>query len=91
MPDNPRSLLVAFVMLLFGYNGIRMFYIGLLTLSEDSTAKFNGGVAALSFFSLCTGIAGNAGITSAMNSVAKSFPDRMVRFNYDYSSWDTCV
>ncbi|KAF8607493.1 MFS general substrate transporter [Ceratobasidium sp. AG-I] len=75
---GPRmSLLVAFVMLLFGYSGIRMFYTGTLTLSEDSPAKFNGGVAALSFFSLCTGIAGNAGITSAMNSVAKSFPDRM--------------
>lgn len=66
-------------MLFFGYSGIRMFYTGTLTLSEESTAKFNGGVAALSFFSLCTGIAGNAGITSAMNSVAKSFPDRMVR------------
>lgn len=55
-----------------------MFYTGAITLSETSAARFNGGVAALSFFSLCTGIAGNAGITSAMNSVAKSFPDRMV-------------
>ncbi|QRV72964.1 major facilitator superfamily transporter [Ceratobasidium sp. AG-Ba] len=75
---GPRmSLLVAFCLLLFGYSGIRMFYTGALSMSDDSVAKFNGDVAALSFFGLCTGIAGNAGITSAMNSVAKSFPDRM--------------
>jgi hypothetical protein len=65
-------------MLFFGYSGIRGFYTGAITISETSVARFNGGVAALSFFSLCTGIAGNAGITSAMNSAAKSFPDRMV-------------
>ncbi|KAG9095268.1 hypothetical protein FS749_010777 [Ceratobasidium sp. UAMH 11750] len=75
---GPRMpLLVAFMLLLFGYTGIRMFYMGAITMSDSSIAKFNGGVAALSFFGLCTGIAGNAGITSAMNTAAKSFPDRM--------------
>ncbi|KAG8679035.1 hypothetical protein FRC09_019311, partial [Ceratobasidium sp. 395] len=75
---GPRmALLVAFMMLLLGYSGIRMFYTGAITLSDSSAAKFNGGVAALSFFGLCTGIGGNAGITSAMNTAAKSFPDRM--------------
>ncbi|CAE7230296.1 unnamed protein product [Rhizoctonia solani] len=74
---GPRMpLLVAFVLLLFGYGGIRAFYTGAITISEASDARFNGGVAALFFFSLCTGIAGNAGITSAMNAAAKSFPDR---------------
>ncbi|CAE6390851.1 unnamed protein product [Rhizoctonia solani] len=75
---GPRiPLLVAFVLLSFGYGGIRAFYTGAITISDQSTARFNGGVAALFFFSLCTGIAGNAGITSAMNAAAKSFPDRM--------------
>ncbi|KAG9105291.1 hypothetical protein FRC07_009422, partial [Ceratobasidium sp. 392] len=75
---GPRvALLIAFTLLFFGYNGIRIFYTGAIMLSDSSTAKFNGGVAALSFFGLCTGIAGNAGITSAMNAAAKSFPDRM--------------
>lgn len=75
---GPRlPLLCAFVLLFIGYSGIRAFYTGAITMSETSAARFNGGVAALSFFGLCTGIAGNAGITSAMNSAAKSFPDRM--------------
>ncbi|CAE6510726.1 unnamed protein product [Rhizoctonia solani] len=75
---GPRiPLLVAFVLISFGYGGIRAFYTGAITMSETSVARFNGGVAALFFFSLCTGMAGNAGITSAMNSAAKSFPDRM--------------
>ncbi|KAJ1308851.1 hypothetical protein OPQ81_004539 [Rhizoctonia solani] len=75
---GPRiPLLVAFVLISFGYGGIRAFYTGAITMSETSAARFNGDVAALFFFSLCTGIAGNAGITSAMNSAAKSFPDRM--------------
>ncbi|KAG8742355.1 hypothetical protein FRC10_001636 [Ceratobasidium sp. 414] len=77
MLNHLRALLVAFVMLFFGYSGIRMFYTGAITMSDSSVAKFNGGVAALSFFGLCTGVAGNAGITSAMNTAAKSFPDRM--------------
>ncbi|CAE6420344.1 putative membrane protein YMR155W OS=Saccharomyces cerevisiae (strain ATCC 204508 / S288c) GN=YMR155W PE=1 SV=1 [Rhizoctonia solani AG-1 IB] len=75
---GPRiPLLVAFVLILFGYGGIRAFYTGAITMSDSSVARFNGDVAALFFFSLCTGIAGNAGITSAMNAAAKSFPDRM--------------
>ncbi|KDN51185.1 hypothetical protein RSAG8_00814, partial [Rhizoctonia solani AG-8 WAC10335] len=75
---GPRiPLLVAFILLSFGYGGIRAFYTGAISMSKTSTARFNGDVAALFFFSLCTGIAGNAGITSAMNSAAKSFPDRM--------------
>ncbi|KAH7343585.1 major facilitator superfamily domain-containing protein [Rhizoctonia solani] len=75
---GPRiPLLVAFVLISFGYGGIRAFYTGAITMSETSAARFNGGVAALFFFSLCTGMAGSAGITSAMNSAAKSFPDRM--------------
>jgi hypothetical protein len=65
-------------LILFGYGGIRAFYTGAITMSDSSVARFNGDVAALFFFSLCTGIAGNAGITSAMNAAAKSFPDRMV-------------
>ncbi|KAG9081514.1 hypothetical protein FRC07_014491, partial [Ceratobasidium sp. 392] len=75
---GPRmALLVAFMLLFFGYNGIRLIYTGAITLSDSSVTRFNANVAALSFFGLCTGIGGNAGFTSAMNTAAKSFPDRM--------------
>ncbi|CAE6458669.1 unnamed protein product [Rhizoctonia solani] len=75
---GPRiPLLVAFILLSFGYGGIRAFYTGAIALPESSAAQFNRSVAALFVLSFCTGSAGNAGITSAMNSAAKSFPDRM--------------
>ncbi|EKM58967.1 uncharacterized protein PHACADRAFT_249103 [Phanerochaete carnosa HHB-10118-sp] len=73
---GPRSLLaLAFVALLAGYSGIRHFYdAGLPNGATDiSTLSF----VALVLCGFLTGIGGNGGLTSAINSSAKSFPDRL--------------
>ncbi|KAI0092889.1 major facilitator superfamily domain-containing protein [Irpex rosettiformis] len=71
---GPKPLLVlGFVSLLIGYNGIRFFY----------DAGLPEGVTDLSLIAFCTlvvcsfltGIGGNGGLASAMNATAKSFPD----------------
>ena len=74
---GPRPLLVgAFVFLLTGYSGIRrLFDAGLGEANELSQL----GLVLLVMCSLFTGIGGNAGMLSAINATAKSFPDRFVR------------
>ncbi|CAA7269647.1 unnamed protein product [Cyclocybe aegerita] len=72
---GPRILLAfAFVFLLGGYSGMRHLYEqglpkGIMTLS---TTAF----VALATFSFLTGAGGNGGLTSAVNSTAKTFPDK---------------
>lgn len=77
--DNrgPRPLLaLGFVALLAGYNGIRHFFdAGVPAGAIDiSTLTFCGLVVC----GFLTGIGGNGGLTSAINSTAKSFPDSLV-------------
>lgn len=74
---GPRPLLaLAFVALLIGYNGIRHFYdAGLPTGATDIS---NLTLCALIVCGFLTGIGGNGGLTSAVNSTAKSFPDSLV-------------
>lgn len=63
------GLLCAFVLLLSGYLGIKVLY--------DTGVAADGPVfAALILSALATGAGGNAGNTSGVNAVAKSFPDR---------------
>ncbi|GJE99445.1 MFS general substrate transporter [Phanerochaete sordida] len=73
---GPRSLLaLAFVTLLVGYTGIRHFFDeGLPADAKDiSTLTF----LTLVLCSFLTGIGGNGGLTSSINSTAKSFPDHL--------------
>ncbi|KAH7106945.1 MFS general substrate transporter [Auriculariales sp. MPI-PUGE-AT-0066] len=60
------------VLLSTGYLGIRCFYEGLLDfISPDG---FSGlAMFLLLFFSICTGLGGNASFTAAVNATAKSF------------------
>lgn len=73
---GPRPLLaLAFVALLAGYSGIRHFY-------DEGLPRGAKDMPTLSFLLLVlcgflTGIGGNGGLTSAINSTAKSFPDRL--------------
>ncbi|KAI0059338.1 MFS general substrate transporter [Artomyces pyxidatus] len=71
---GPRPLLVgAFVFLLSGYLGIRSLYDAGLDDGERLSQLHIGLLILCSFF---TGLGGNAGLASAINSTAKSFPDR---------------
>lgn len=77
---GPKVLLIiGFVSLLVGYNGIRYLYdTGLPDGATDlSTIVF----LTLILFGFLTGIGGNGGLTSAMNATAKSFPDELVSFH----------
>jgi len=70
---GPRILFpVAFVFLLLGYSRIRALYdFG----APGSTVT----VFALIICSFMTGMGGNAGLSGAINTTAKSFPDSAVR------------
>jgi MFS family permease len=74
---GPRPLLVgAFIFLLTGYSGIRGLYdAGLGKAPELSQLR----LVLLVMCSLFTGVGGNAGMMSAINTTAKSFPDQFVR------------
>jgi MFS family permease len=74
---GPRPLLVgAFIFLLAGYSGIRtIFDAGLGEAQELSQLR----LVLLVMCSLFTGSGGNAGMLSAINATAKSFPDQFVR------------
>ncbi|KAF5337303.1 hypothetical protein D9611_002979 [Ephemerocybe angulata] len=73
---GPRILLCsAFVFLLGGYMGIRYLYDRGLEKGQDSLGLL--GFCALVVFSYLTGAGGNGGLTSSVNSTAKSFPDQM--------------
>lgn len=72
---GPRPLLIiGFVTLILGYTGIRHYYdAGLSGASALGLVSF----CTLVFLSFCSGVGGNGGLASAMNSTAKSWPDRM--------------
>lgn len=80
---GPRPLLVAaFIFLLTGYSGIRtLFDAGLGEARELSQLRLML-LVVCGFF---TGTGGNAGMMSAINATAKSFPDQFVRSTNHYS------
>ncbi|KAF4600466.1 MFS transporter superfamily protein [Pleurotus pulmonarius] len=72
---GPRILLAGgFVFSLLGYAGIRHFFDTGLLPSETALSTFN--LVVLILCSCLTGAGGNGGLTSSVNSTAKSFPDR---------------
>ena len=73
---GPRlSLALSFVLLLTGYLGIK----GVYDASEDNTERANGGTLfLLILFGLITGIGSDAGYCATLNTVAKSFPNKIV-------------
>ncbi|KAG6873598.1 hypothetical protein C0995_013971 [Termitomyces sp. Mi166 len=66
----------SFILLLVGYSGIKLIF--------DAGVPPNSNSATISFFTSCvlilcgfmTGAGGNAGLTGAVNSTAKTFPDK---------------
>ncbi|PPR04909.1 hypothetical protein CVT24_007153 [Panaeolus cyanescens] len=71
---GPRiALACGFVFLLGGYYGIRSMYDG--GLPDDALHISTLGFCWLVFFSFLTGSGGNGGLTSSVNSTAKTFPD----------------
>lgn len=74
---GPRiPFLSAFLLLLTGYYGIRHIYDQ--GLSRGQVTVPNATFILLVLFGFASGSGGNAGITSAINSTAKSFPDSAV-------------
>lgn len=78
---GPRIPLLAAAILNFvGYQSVRLFYLGVIPIRsssaspEDPASSFGVFLMALSLF--CTGSAGSAGLGSAMNTAARSFPDK---------------
>ena len=65
------------MLLLGGYSGIRHRYDE--GIPDDAASLSTFGLYTLVLFSFMTGAGGNCGLTSAVNSTAKTFPDRMVR------------
>jgi len=76
---GPRlSFTLSFVLLLTGYLGIK----GVYDASEDNTEPVQGRTLfTLILFGLLSGIGSNAGYSSALNTVAKSFPNKIVSSN----------
>ncbi|KAI0637554.1 MFS general substrate transporter [Trametes polyzona] len=71
-PQLPMA--ISFFCLLFGYLGIRQFYINGLPGSASEISFLS--LCVLVFCGLLTGIGGNGGLVGAMNATAKSFPDK---------------
>ncbi|KAG9094466.1 hypothetical protein FRC06_010778, partial [Ceratobasidium sp. 370] len=76
-PKLPLFLATAF--LFFGYGGIRLLFTHATPApsGSHSTWPFTGLVTALSLCSWLTGVAGSAGIISAMNAGVRSFPEKL--------------
>ncbi|KIJ96456.1 hypothetical protein K443DRAFT_107199 [Laccaria amethystina LaAM-08-1] len=73
---GPRILLACgFMLLLGGYSGIRHLYDEGIPDGAASLSTF--GLYTLVLFSFMTGAGSNCGVTSTVNSTAKTFPDRM--------------
>ncbi|KAK7053757.1 NmrA domain-containing protein [Favolaschia claudopus] len=71
---GPRiPIFFGFIFLFFGYTGIRHFYN---TGVDDGSTVSTLGLGLLIACSFMTGAGGNAAFTGAVNSTAKSFPDR---------------
>lgn len=74
---GPRiPLASAFAFLLTGYLGMRHFYDA--GLPDGVTHIFPSSLVILSFCSLLTGAGGSGGLAGAVNSTAKTFPDKAV-------------
>ena len=73
---GPRvSLTLSFILLLIGYLGIKAVYDA----SEDNTEPAGGGtLSTLILFELLSGIGSDTGYSAALNTVAKSFPNKIV-------------
>ncbi|KAF8075791.1 hypothetical protein FPV67DRAFT_383125 [Lyophyllum atratum] len=72
---GPRILLAsAFVLLLTGYSGMRFIFDSGIPESSTSISTFMFAILVLCSF--MTGAGGNGGLTSAVNSTAKTFPDK---------------
>ncbi|KIJ24619.1 hypothetical protein M422DRAFT_274545 [Sphaerobolus stellatus SS14] len=72
---GPRPLLLSsFFLLLIGYTGLRS-YFDAGPIGDDKLPTAS--LIALSLFSYMTGVGGNCGLSAAVNSTAKSFPDRL--------------
>lgn len=75
---GPRMPLVSAAILTFvGYQSVRLFYLGIFPIrSAPDDPASPVGVILLAFALFCTGTAGSAGLGAAMNTVARSFPDK---------------
>jgi hypothetical protein len=74
---GPRILLAcSFVFLLGGYSGIRYSYDS--SLAPDALSVSATSFGALLLCSFLTGVGSGGGLTSAVNSTAKTFPDQAV-------------
>lgn len=72
---GPRMLLImAFCTLIIGYSGIRHYYDRGLIQGTSTLSTLD--ISVLVLFGFLTGIGGNGGLAGAMNSTAKSWPDR---------------
>ncbi|GMK57695.1 hypothetical protein CspeluHIS016_0405290 [Cutaneotrichosporon spelunceum] len=73
---GPRVPLACAAALNFvGYHGTRAFYYSVLPIGDED-GPTSLGVTALAMALFLTGLAGSAGLAGAMNTVARSFPDR---------------
>ncbi|KAG7095093.1 hypothetical protein E1B28_005880 [Marasmius oreades] len=73
---GPRlPLLAASVLLLVGYSGMRSIFSAGLPEGTDSLSNFK--LIVLVLCSFMTGVGGNAGLITAINTSAKTFPDRI--------------
>ncbi|KAJ3740820.1 major facilitator superfamily domain-containing protein [Lentinula detonsa] len=73
---GPKSLLLSgFVLLLSGYSGIRIIYDA--GLPKDVTTLSTVMFALLIACSFMTGVGGNGGLCAAINTTAKTFPDKV--------------
>ncbi|KAG6917474.1 hypothetical protein DXG01_002451 [Tephrocybe rancida] len=72
---GPRILLAsAFVLLLGGYSGMKTIFDSGVPTTSSSISTLT--LCTLVLCSYMTGVGGNAGLTSAINTVAKTFPDK---------------
>jgi MFS family permease len=77
---GPRIPLIgAFILLLLGYSGIKHFFDTGLPDNAQATKLSHFSFILLVLFSYMSGAGGNGGLTSSVNSTAKTFPDKAVR------------
>lgn len=77
---GPRIPLIgAFVLLFLGYSGVKSFFDAGLPGDAQTAGLSTFSFILLVFCNYMTGSGGNGGLTSSVNSTAKTFPDRAVR------------
>ena len=80
------SLTLSFFLLLIGYLGIKAVYDA----SEDNTEPAGSGTLfTLILFELLSGMGSDAGYFGALNTVAKSFPNKIVSSNSGFTTQTT--